>query len=803
MKKIALLLALCASIGAFGANIVKVTAVALDGFGGDTGAILSRCLVKPGMSYDATAVSSDVNALKESGEFQDIKAEAVRVTNGVELVYKVYRKMRFQAPLNVSGNNAYGVSKILSESGLKDGRLYGEGDFAEAAEKVREFYNKKYYPQARVTPIAKSTGTGNTCTVEFLIEEGPKVKIKNYIFSDIANVDEEELRKAIGVLPFWDPRSWFADKPVTREQLAMSVDQIMQYYANLGYLNAKVSYPEYVAGQSGEIDTLLYKVEEGPLYRVGTSKIVGLKSYSPDDVAKKSNLPAEGASAGAKDLADAAERIAVVVNSGDLGLADSRVAVRRIPRESDPNTLDIVYEVTEGSPVVIDKIVVVGNDYTKNNVIRREIELEPGDKMLVDRAERSKKKLESLYYFSRVRYYLRDSGRGKNDQNAEYRDLVYEVDEQNTGRFNFGVGASSVDSIYVSGEVSQSNFDLFAPNKLFRGAGQKGRLYAQVGPRIQTYEAEVTEPWFFNRELELRVQAYRRQRWYDEYDVIRTGASASIDYPVLVWMPWKGLTHSESFGRFGVGLSGEFIELDEMTSGSWLFNGNSVSLAEKGGENDLYGDAFEAVARFYWSRTQLDNYRMPTSGTRSRLFFDIASGDNEYWRLGLSHRNYFNVWKRYNHVLMLALRAETIDAFSNSDGVPIYNRMFLGGPKSIRGIEYRHVSPMAQRKKSNDPNANDTIDDYTPWGGQSLFCVNAEYTIPVVKFFRLAFFTDAGAVGVDEFDFDVGDNFAWTAGIGFRIDIPSFPIRIDFAAPIEKPDEAEEEVFSFTIGYDF
>ena len=123
---------------------------------------------------------------------------------------------------------------------------------------------------------------------------------------------------------------------------------------------------------------------------------------------------------------------------------------------------------------------------------------------------------------------------------SEYRDLVFEVDElKNTGRFNFGVGASSVDSVYVSGEVNQSNFDLFAPSKLFRGGGQKGRLYAQVGPRIQTYEAEVSEPWFMDRALELTVQAYRRQRWYDEYDVIRTGGSVSLDYPVLMWMPWK------------------------------------------------------------------------------------------------------------------------------------------------------------------------------------------------------------------------------------------------------------------------
>jgi outer membrane protein assembly factor BamA len=92
---------------------------------------------------------------------------------------------------------------------------------------------------------------------------------------------------------------------------------------------------------------------------------------------------------------------------------------------------------------------------------------------------------------------------------------------------------------------------------------------------------------------------------------------------------------------------------------------------------------------------------------------------------------------------------------------------------------------------------------WDPWGGQTLFCMNFEYTVPIVKMLRIAAFSDVGSVGVDEFDLDFSDTFAWTVGIGFRIDIPMFPIRLDFATPIEEPDHAEKEIFSFTIGYDF
>ena len=144
---------------------------------------------------------------------------------------------------------------------------------------------------------------------------------------------------------------------------------------------------------------------------------------------------------------------------------------------------------------------------------------------------------------------------------------------------------------------------------------------------------------------------------------------------------------------------------------------------------------------------------------------------------------------------MVGLRAETIDGFGSNDYVPIYNRLFLGGPKSIRGIEYRYVSPYIKKANSRS--------DYIPWGGQTLFCMHFEYPVPIVKMLRLAAFSDLGSVGVDEFDLDFSDTFAWTAGIGVRLDIPMFAIRLCFAAPIEKPKHADREIFSFTVGYDF
>ena len=480
-----------------------------------------------------------------------------------------------------------------------------------------------------------------------------------------------------------NPVGWFIEAPGTPQELATAAEKIAAHYAELGYLDAEVTGPEAVKSGEGEV-VYTYTINPGVKYTVGSVSIEGVKSLPVDKVAAESRLPAPGDVAGSKAIADAAHRIEVAIGSGSTGLAETHAEPKIMPRADEPSVADIVFDVTEGYPVVIDQIRVAGNDYTKDKVIRREITFDPGVRMLSDEAERSKRKLEQLDYFSRVRYYLKDTGRGKDENGAAYRDLVFEVDEKNTGNFMAGVGAGSTDSIYFYTELQQSNFDLFAPDKLFRGGGQKGRAFVQAGPRIQTYEVSVTEPWLFDRQLELTVEGYRRQRWYDDYDIIRTGAAVSLAYPAKFWNPaslWdKTADTFVKFGSFGVRLSGEFIQFDDIESGLWTYKNKVVSLKQ---EDRDHGDAFEGVARFFWSRNTTDDYRRPSTGSRTNIHFDLAGGDNSYWRFGFSHRSYFTTWKRYRHVLMLALRAETIDAIS--DEVPIYNRMFLGGPRSIRG----------------------------------------------------------------------------------------------------------------------
>lgn len=788
MKRMVLAVALAVAGMASAAKVASVSVKAADGDVEDVGDAAARCQVKVGDEYDPAQCARDVRALRDAGTFDDIVVKAEQGVNGVDVTYVVKHKMRFQGPLAVKGCDYWNEGKIAKFSELKDGYAYGEAEIAAAAGRIRREYQKKFFPDVKVKPVVEPVeGIAGAVKITMEIEEGERAKITDFEFDGNEAFEADELRASFNQYPWWNPMGWFSDVPATPQDLAEARDRVVAFYRDRGYLDVEISQPEMRTREDGE-RVRVFQVREGPCYKVGTISVTGVKAYPEDVVAAAVKRIAPGDVAGATALDEAAHEIEVFCGSGRAALADTHVTVRRLPSETDPETLNLVFAVEEGVPVTINRVLIRGNDYTMDKVIRREIALSPGDPMLADKAERSKRRLENLRYFDRVRYYLEkvDGGEAK-DGKPELRDLVYELSEKNTGNFLIGIGAGTESSVFGQIELSEANFDLFSPWR-FRGAGQKGRLCIQAGPRVQTYEASVTEPWFLDRQLELTVEVYRRQRWYDDYDVIRSGAAVTLSYPVKFWPTW------EAFGRLGVSLAAEYIEYDDVDNGYYYDpkRGDRFRMLKE--EEDRNGDKVEVPLEVFWKLDTRDRFIFPTQGHTVRLFGDIVGGDNEYWRVGFNVRKYFPVWKKYGHVFQIGLRGETVDAFS--DDLPLYDRLFLGGSKSIRGVDFREIAPRIYAHENKKGR-------YTAWGGQTSWCMNMEYSVPVVKMLRIAAFSDLGSVGEDEFDFDTAW-FCWSVGVGLRLDLEQFPIRLDFATPVVDPDETvDEKVFTFSVGYDF
>ena len=149
----------------------------------------------------------------------------------------------------------------------------------------------------------------------------------------------------------------------------------------------------------------------------------------------------------------------------------------RIPNV-DTGTMDLEFQIDEGSKFYVEQIDIHGNIKTKDKVIRRELAISPGEVFDMVRVNISKERLDGLQYFSRS-----DMQPEPTDPPIAGREnLVVNVQEQNTGKFTLGAGFSSVDSLVGFAEIAQGNFDLFHP-PYFTGGGQRAATVHPIGHR--------------------------------------------------------------------------------------------------------------------------------------------------------------------------------------------------------------------------------------------------------------------------------------------------------------------------------
>ena len=761
-------------------RVVSVEARDLDGAGADATDVLSSVSVAAGDELSQEALSRDVRALLDTGRFGYAGAEVSRTEGGARVTYAVRRRLRMRGEAAVAGASAMSESKVRKLLGLEAGDYVDGAVLAERAQRVRDEYRKRHRPEARVTAEAAPAG-GGYADVTVSVEEGPRRKVRGYAFEGNASVPGPELRASFGDRPWWDPRGWFADDPLTPQALEEARRKAEAVYRARGFLDARVSAPEE-RDLGGGRSEMVFRVEEGEPCTASSVSVRGVSAFpAPELEGAARGALQPGSPCGTGGL-EAAER-AVRDYYGDRGYADTRVRATVLPDPGRPGSVSVSLDVREGERCRVRRVVIRGNNVTADRVIRREVLVSPGEEYNEGRAALSERRVRNLGYFERVRHYTENPG----DDGA--RDLVYEVEEKRTGSFMVGAGFSSVDMAVGFAEVQQSNFDILNwPT--FTGGGEKARAGVEIGERRQTAEASWTQPWLFGLPVALTLEAHRRMRWYDEWDETRTGGGAGLSYPVAL-------------GRVGVRYRLERVDMDDVDKAHWYLDREDMveSTPDDGDwdsryfrrQKSLYGGNLDSVWRLYWSLDTRDSAFVPRRGVLADVFGEVADGgvgDNEFWRAGLSYRQWVELpW--WGHVLSLKGRLETVD--SQSGELPVYERLFLGGPRTVRGVEYRDMGPKLYGHEGRR---------HAAVGGKTLLLVTPEYTVPVFRGVRFAVFSDIGSLSPDEADPEVSD-VEVTVGCGLRIDIPGFPIRLDFAKPVKDDDgDTDEEVFSFLIGFE-
>ena len=344
---------------------------------------------------------------------------------------------------------------------LREERLYRD------AVAMEECYLEKGYKDVRVTP--KTVAAKGEDKVVFEVEEGEQGFIGEVRFIGNQAVREEELKKVIRL----KPASWRSGKEDSNclriEKLEIDLDRVEDLYQNKGFLDVQVTASVHRFGEiknkeetkktpraglrANKEDLILqYRIQEGQRYGVEKISVSGNSFFDEKDILDelKNNskgqwvfdpvglkmVQVDGLTRGRAFSVNGLQASLETLQNmyGRKGFREVRVTWKMEPLEKKGDC-HVHFEVTEGEKFVVDKIEIQGNRFTKDEVIRQEIQLAPGDVFDTGRERLSKKNLEGLNLFSSIETYAMET----EDRNRQK--LIVKVQEK-PKNLTFGCGVS-------------------------------------------------------------------------------------------------------------------------------------------------------------------------------------------------------------------------------------------------------------------------------------------------------------------------------------------------------------------------
>ena len=590
-----------------------------------------------------------------------------------------------------------------------------------------------------------------------MVSEADKTIVRQVQFEGNTIFPAKQLRKVIKTRSHY--LFSFIDKSgrVETDVIAADIEALRAFYQNRGYEDVKVGEPTITRREGSSKVTVTFPIQEGPQYHVGSVTIGGAKLFAVSEIAAPLQQKEGVVYSPAAVHADI-KRIQDIY--GSRGYVDADVTPVISPASGC--RMNLTYRIDEGSQSYIERVNISGNTRTKDKVIRRELVAGPGELYNTVAAEASKQRLQNLNYFERVDVFPSDTMvPGRKDMNVV-------VQEKKTGSLNFGAGYSTTDGILGFAELSQSNFDITNwPN--FTGGGQRFRARAQVGTERKDFTIGLTEPYFMDYQLSVGGELFYREADYlsSEYNQRNYGFSVFTRKAITQSLSWKLEYRLED------------IDLYNMDEG--------VSATMKRDEGN-HTKSQITPSLVYDTR---DNLFLTRRGNRVELSGYVAGGplggNDSIYGGDLLASHYMSL--PWDTILTLTGEVASVNSWDNSDHVPIFDRLYLGGSNNLRGFKFRDVGP----KDENDD----------PIGGNSMARATVEYTYPIIDRVRGALFYDVGFVNAGSGNFSP-DNVASDVGIGLRLDLPIGPIRIDYGYPVDHGDSTNHAGhFNFNIGYQF
>ena len=703
--------------------------------------ISSKMKSKEGAPFSKTAVQEDIIKLYGIGYFDDVRVEIEAFEGGLKLIYIFIEKPSIIS-LDFQGNKELETKDIREKITLTTGAIANPALIADNAKKIVLYYQSEGYWLAKAVPVINKV-SDDSVALTFQIDEGPKVSIDKITIEGNKAISDGDIKRAMKTRQWWIFSFLTGSGVYSEEQMKADLFRIKELYQSKGYIYAAVAEPEITLGPDRKDLYITISVSEGDQYTVGDVKVEGNTVFTDAELYKQVETAAGlifNRTALKKDI----DKIIDLYMDRGYARADINPLV---DVNKEAKTADITLSVTEGGIFRIGRIDITGNIKTRDKVIRREMRLDEGDVFSKKLLTRSYQRINNLNYFESVD--LRPVPKAE----AQLMDIDVKVEEKLTGMLSIGGGYSSVDKFMIMGEITQTN--------LF-GKGLQLKLKVDYSARRTNYNISLRDPWFMDKPINASIGIYNDQVDYTDYDKKATGGNISF-----------GRELSEYVG----GSINYEIEQVEITNVS----DNASSLIR----DQLGSKLTSSISPSIWRDTR-DNYLDPASGSKNALYLTVAGlgGDNHFWKSVVDSAWFFPVI--WDTTFGLRGRYGYVKGYNNHE-VPLYERFYVGGISTIRGLGFGEGGPVNEEGEKI--------------GGTEELLFNFEYIFPLVKEMKLkgVLFFDYGGSFDDSYEFSER-NMRKTAGAGVRWMSPLGPLRLEWGYNLDPRENEGDDKLEFSLG---
>ena len=299
----------------------------------------------------------------------------------------------------------------------------------EGARNIRDYFQSKGFFDVNVTYEQTQDSATERRTIIFHVEKNQRHKLVELVLQGNHYFSREDLREQMLMQP---AGGLLVHGLFSQSILARDVQAIENLYRNNGFLQAKVK-PEVEDnyGKPGHIRVNLVVVE-GPRTLVGTLKIQGNDAL-PEGQIRGLITASEGQPY--SDSMVITDQSVILEQYYNLGFPKVKFEYTTQPEADNPNKIDVVYTISEGAQVFVDKVLISGLNYTRPFIVDREIKIAAGDRLSQSQMFDSQRRLYDMGIFNEVGVAVQNP-----EGDATSKKVNFQLSEARRYTFNYGLG---------------------------------------------------------------------------------------------------------------------------------------------------------------------------------------------------------------------------------------------------------------------------------------------------------------------------------------------------------------------------